>query len=60
MKTRDQDLKWRLCDAYFSILVSSKKSLITIEDLCLQCNVSYDEVKKIIPEAYNSMYKGCP
>ena len=50
MKTSDQDLKWRLCDAYFSILVSSKKSSITIEDLCLQCNVSYDEVKKIIPE----------
>ena len=50
MKTRDQDLKWRLCDAYFSILVSSKKSSIIIEDLCLQCNVSYDEVKKIIPE----------
>ena len=50
MKTSDQDLKWRLCDAYFSILVSSKKSSINIEDLCLQCNVSYDEVKKIIPE----------
>ena len=50
MKTSDQDLKWRLCDAYFSILVSSKKSSITIEDLCLQCNVSYDKIKKIIPE----------
>ena len=50
MKSRDQDLKWRLCDAYFSILVSSKKSPIIFEDLCLQCNVSYDEAKKIIPE----------
>ena len=50
MKTSDQDLKWRLCDAYFSILVSSKKSSIIIEDLCLQCDVSYDEVKKIISE----------
>ena len=52
MKTRDQDLKWRLCDAYFSILVSSKKSSINIEDLCLQCNVSYDEVKKIIHDKF--------
>ena len=50
MKTRDQDLKWRLCDAYFSILVSSKKNSIIFEDLCLQCNVSIDEAKKIIPE----------
>ena len=50
MKSRDQDLKWRLCDAYFSILVSSKKSSIIFEDLCIQCNLSYDEAKKIIPE----------
>ena len=50
MKSRDQDLKWRLCDAYFSILVSSKKSSIIFEDLCLKCNVPYDEAKKIIPE----------
>jgi predicted transcriptional regulator len=50
MKSRDQDLKYRLCDAYFSILVSSKKNSIIFEDLCLQCNVSYDEAKKIIPE----------
>ena len=50
MKSRDQDLKWRLCEAYFSILVSSKKSSIIFEDLCLHCNVSYDEAKKIIPE----------
>ena len=53
MKTRDQDLKWRLCDAYFSILVSSKKKSIILEDLCLQCNVSFDEAKKIIPEDSN-------
>ena len=50
MESRDQDLKWRLCDAYFSILVSSKKSSIIFEDLCLKCNVPYDEAKKIIPE----------
>ena len=50
MKSRDQDLKYRLCDAYFSILVSSKKNSIIFEDLCLKCNVPYDEAKKIIPE----------
>ena len=50
MKTRKQDLKWKLCDAWFSNIVSSKKSSIIIEDRCLQSNVSYDEVKKIIPE----------
>jgi len=50
MKNKDQDLKSKLCDAYFSILNNSNSNSIKLEDLCLKSKVSYDEAKKIIPE----------
>ena len=52
MKTKDQDLKWKLCDTYFSILNVSNKNSINLEDLCSKSKVSYDEAKKIIPENF--------
>ena len=50
MKTKDQDLKWKLCDAYFSILNDTNLNSINLEDLCLKSKVSYDEAKKIFPK----------
>ena len=50
MKTKDQDLKWKLCDAYFSILNNTNFNSINLEDLCLASKVSYDEAKKIVPQ----------
>ena len=50
MKTKNQDLKWKLCDAYFSILNNSNSNSINLEDLCLKSKVSYDEAKKIFPK----------
>ena len=50
MKTKDHDLKWKLCNTYFSILNSSNKNSINLEELCSKSKVSYDEAKKIIPE----------
>ena len=57
MKTKDQDLKWKLCDTYFSIMINSNLNSINLEDLCFKSKVSYDEAKKIIPEnAVNSYF----
>ena len=47
MKAKDQDLKWKLCDAYFSILNSTNFNSINLKDLCLKSKVSYDEAKKL-------------
>ncbi len=52
MKTKDQDLKWKLCNTYFSILNASNKNSVTLEDLCSKSKVSYDEAKKIIPKDF--------
>ena len=57
MKTKDEDLKWKLCDAYFVILDNSNLNSTNLEELCLKSKVSYEEAKKIIPEnAVNSYF----
>ena len=50
MNTKDQDLKWKLCDAYFKILNNSNQKLLNLEKLCLKAKVSYKEAKKSISE----------
>ena len=50
MKTKDQDLKWKLCDAYFTTLNNSNSNSINLEDLCFKSKVSYEEAKKIFPK----------
>ena len=50
MKTEDKDLKWKLCNTYFSMLNASNKNSINLEELCLKSKVSYDEATKIIPK----------
>ena len=52
MKTKDKDLKWELCNAYFLMLNASNKNSINLKDLCLKSKTSYDEAKKIIPEDF--------
>ena len=58
MKTKDKDLKWKLCKTYFSILNATNKKSINLKDLCLKSKISYDEAKKIIPEnfVYNPIF----
>ena len=48
MKTEDNDLKWKLCNTYFSMLNASNKNSINLEELCSKSKVSYDEATKII------------
>ncbi len=49
MKTEDNDLKWKLCNTYFSMLNASNKNSINLEELCATSKISYDNAKKIIP-----------
>ena len=52
MKNKDQALKWKLCDAYFSILNAGNKNSITLEEICSKSKVSYEEARKIIPKDF--------
>ena len=52
MKNKDQDLKWRLCDTYFSILNAGNKNSITLEEICSKSKVSYEEARKIMPKDF--------
>ena len=52
MKNKDQALKWKLCDAYFSILNAGNKNSITLEEICSKSKVSYEEARKIIPKNF--------
>ena len=52
MKTKDQDLKWKLCNTYFSLLNPSNKNSINLEELCSISKVPYHEAKKIIPKNF--------
>ncbi len=50
MKTEDKDLKWKLCNTYFSMLNASNKNSLNLEELCTKSKVSYDEATNIIPK----------
>ena len=44
------DLKSKLCKAYFSIINSSLKTDIFIEELCLKCKVSIEDAQAVLPK----------
>tara|TARA_B100001063_G_scaffold217670_1_gene220507 strand:+ start:775 stop:1380 length:606 start_codon:yes stop_codon:yes gene_type:complete len=57
MKINDQNLKLKLCEAYFSILNDTNKNSINLQELCLKINVPFDKVKTLIPEkSVNSIF----
>ena len=53
MDLDNQNLKWKLCEAYFSILEMRMKSEVSIDQLSTLSKISINEVKKIVPN--NSM-----
>ena len=53
MDLDNQNLKWKLCEAYFSILEMRMKSEVSIDQLSTLSKISINEVKKIVPD--NSM-----
>ena len=49
MNLDNQNLEWKLCEAYFSILEISLSSDISIDKLCIEAKLSKEEVGKIVP-----------
>ena len=48
MNLDNQNLEWKLCEAYFSILEISMSSDINIDKLCIEAKLSKEEVEKIV------------
>ena len=49
MNLENQNIEWRLCEAYFSILEISMSSDISIDKLCIEAKISKEKVETIIP-----------
>ena len=49
MNLDNENLEWKLCEAYFSILEISMSSDISIDKLCIEAKFSEEEVEKIVP-----------
>lgn len=49
MNLDNQNLEWKLCEAYFSILEISMSSDISIDKLCKEAKLSKEKVEKIVP-----------
>ena len=50
MNLNSQNLEWKLCEAYFSILEISLSSDLSIDKLCIEAKISKEEVETIIPK----------
>ena len=50
MNLDNQNLEWKLCEAYFSILENSMSSDISIDKLCIEAKISKEEAEKIVPK----------
>ena len=53
MNLDNQNLEWKLCEAYFSILKKGMTSEISLDQLCINADISRVEADKIVPN--NSM-----
>ena len=53
MNLDSQNLEWKLCEAYFSILKKGMTSEINLAQLCINADISKHEADKIVPN--NSM-----
>ena len=53
MNLDSQNLEWKLCEAYFSILKKGMTSEISLDQLYINAGISRDEADKIVPN--NSM-----
>ena len=49
MNLDNQNLEWKLCEAYFLILKTSMTSEISLDQLCIEAKISRKELEKIIP-----------
>lgn len=49
MNLDNENLEWRLCEAYFSILEIRMSSDLTIDELCIEAKLPREEIEKIVP-----------
>ncbi len=50
MNTDNQNLVWKLCESYFSILESSMISKVSLDQLCYASKIPSQTVEKIVPK----------
>ena len=56
MNLDNENLKWKLCEAYFSILEKSMTSEVSLDELCKVSKISLEEATRIVSE--NSIKNG--
>ena len=56
MNLDNENLKWKLCEAYFSILEKSMTSEVSLDELCKVSKISLEEATKIVSD--NSINNG--
>ena len=56
MDLTDRQLELKLCETYFSIIKKTKTFNISLEELCSESKVSYDNAIKIIPANFIENY----
>lgn len=56
MNLDNEDLKWKLCEAYFSILEKSMTSEVSFDELCKVSKISLEEATRIVSD--NSINNG--
>ena len=52
MNLDNENLEWKLCEAYFSILEISMSPDVSIDILCIEAKLSREEVDKIVPNNF--------
>ena len=50
MNNNDQNLQWKLCKDYFSIVTSASKTKVSLEELFAYSDVSYKKATEVIPK----------
>ena len=48
MNLDNENLEWKLCEAYFSILDKNMTSLVSLDQLSVEAKISKDKVEKIL------------
>lgn len=56
MNLDNENLKWKLCEAYFSILEKSMTSEVSLDELCKVSKISLEEAARIVSD--NSINNG--
>ena len=56
MNLDNENLKWKLCEAYFSILEKSMTSKVSLDELCKVSKISLEEATRIVSD--NSINNG--